>query len=162
MITPPSSGLSIWIENVEGRRRRRSNPVVGHVVNAEGVFQALREQSGMSTPIRATLWIQAVAITPSPSRSSRRTGVSQSGHDPLMPSAAKQVAVFTTMLADKSLTATWTLVHRVSHQRFAALECLAHTRQIGCRHVMTESITALLASARAVSCACRGSWTAAQ
>lgn len=24
---PPSSGLSIWIENVEGRRRRRSNPV---------------------------------------------------------------------------------------------------------------------------------------
>ena len=39
---------------------------MGHVVNMEGssgpwkVFQALREQSGMSTPIRAPLWIHAV------------------------------------------------------------------------------------------------------
>ena len=30
---------------------------VGHVVNPAGVFQVLREQNGMSTPIRATLWI---------------------------------------------------------------------------------------------------------
>jgi hypothetical protein len=54
---PPSSGLGGWIENVEERRRRRSKPGVGHVVNPAGVFQVLREQNGMSTPIRATLWI---------------------------------------------------------------------------------------------------------
>jgi hypothetical protein len=45
----------------------RDDPVVanlgGYVVNLEGstgpwqVVQALREQSGISTPIRATLWI---------------------------------------------------------------------------------------------------------
>jgi hypothetical protein len=34
------------------------------------VVQALREQRGISTPIRAPLWIHAVAITPSPSNSS--------------------------------------------------------------------------------------------
>jgi hypothetical protein len=28
----------------------------GHVVNAAGVVQALREQSGMSTPVRAAVW----------------------------------------------------------------------------------------------------------
>ena len=50
-------GLGDWIESVEGRRRRRSNPGVGHVVNPAGVFQVLREQNGMSMPIRATLWI---------------------------------------------------------------------------------------------------------
>jgi hypothetical protein len=57
-------GLPFWIAdwNVEGRRRRRSN-LGGYVVNLEGatgpwqVVQALREQSGISTPIRATLWI---------------------------------------------------------------------------------------------------------
>src|SRR5579859_3756084 len=75
----------------------RDDPVVatwgGYVVNLEGstgprkVVQALREQSGISTPIRAPLWIYAVAITPSPRRSSRRTVVSHSGHDPPKPSA---------------------------------------------------------------------------
>jgi hypothetical protein len=44
--------------------RRRSDRS-GHVGNSAGVVQALREQSGMSTPIRATLWIQGVGITSS-------------------------------------------------------------------------------------------------
>ena len=47
------------------------------------------------------------------------------------------------------------LVNRVGHQRFAALERLAHIGQIGSDGLMTESITALLASARTVPCACR-------
>jgi hypothetical protein len=44
-------------------RRRRSRSGVGHVVNPAGVSQALREQSGMSTPIRATLWITSSPAT---------------------------------------------------------------------------------------------------
>jgi hypothetical protein len=61
------------------------------VVNLKGstgpwkVFQALREQSSMSTPIRATLSIYALVNTPSPRRSSTRTGESPSGHDPPTP-----------------------------------------------------------------------------
>jgi len=60
---------------------------VGHVVNPEGVFQVLREQNGMSTPIRATLWIQVVGSTPSPSKSSMSTALSHSGHKPPKPTA---------------------------------------------------------------------------
>jgi hypothetical protein len=48
--------LAVRVSGVKAeRRRRRSRCGVGHVVNPAGVFQALREQSGMSTPIRATL-----------------------------------------------------------------------------------------------------------
>src|SRR5207248_1108174 len=36
---------------------RRSHSGCGHVGNPAGVVQAVREQSGMSTPIRAALWI---------------------------------------------------------------------------------------------------------
>ena len=65
------------------------------MVNLEGssgpwqVVQALREQSGISTPIRVTLWIHARVNTPSPSRSSTRMGRSQSGHIPPGPRAAQ-------------------------------------------------------------------------
>ena len=128
------------------------------MVNPEGVFQALREQSGMSTPIRATLWITqcvtnhllseqvfkehgAVALRARPAHTDR---------------TSKQVAGVAASLAEEALTASAALVDRVGHQRFAALERLAHTRQIGRGGLMAESITALLASARAVPRACRG------
>ena len=85
--------LPAW---VSGLKAWKDDAVVvatwgGHVGNLEGstgpwkVVQALREQSGMSTPIRATLWIHAVESTPSPSRSSSSTGVSHSGHNPPKP-----------------------------------------------------------------------------
>ena len=59
--------------------------------------------------------------------------------------AAKQVAVFTATLADEPLTAPAALVDGVSDQRFVALECLAHTRQIDGGGCMAEPVTALLA-----------------
>src|ERR1700736_1390655 len=87
-----------WSVYVNHERGGTNDPVVaatwcGHVVNLEGssgpwkVVQALREQSGMSIPIRAALWIQTVPTTPSPSRSSTRTGESHSRHDPPTPRA---------------------------------------------------------------------------
>ncbi len=117
----------------------------------------------MSTPIRATLWIHVVGTTPSPSRSSTRTVVSHSGHTPPKPTArANKLQSPQRRSPRKALTAPAALVDRVGHQRFAVLESLAHTRQIGSRGLMTESITALLASARAIPRACRGPWSAAQ
>lgn len=75
---------------------------------------------------------------------------------------SEQVAVTATSLAEEALTAPAALVDRVRDQRFAALESIAHTAQIGCGSLMTESITALLASARAVPRACRRPWSAAR
>jgi hypothetical protein len=43
----------------------------------------------------------------------------------------------------------------VGHQRVAALESHAHTRHIGGGGLMTKSVTALLASTRAIPRACR-------
>ena len=88
--------------------------------------------------------------------------MSHSGHAPPRPTArAEHVAVAAAALAEEALTAPAALVDRVSHQRFAALKCLAHSGQIGGGGLMAESITALLASARAVPRACRGAWSAA-
>src|SRR6266851_4300608 len=74
---------------------------------------------------------------------------------------AEQVAVFTTTHADEPLAAFAAFVHGVRDQRAATLESLAHTAHIGRGDVMTESITALLASASAVPRACRGPLSAA-
>src|SRR6266849_53108 len=74
---------------------------------------------------------------------------------------SEQVAVAATTLAEETLTAPAAFVDRVRDQRFAALESLAHTAQIGRGSLMTESITALLARASAVLRACRGPWSAA-
>jgi hypothetical protein len=74
---------------------------------------------------------------------------------------SEQIAVAASTLAEETLTAPAALVDRVRHQRFAALENLAHIGQIGRGSLMTKSITALLASARAVPRACRGPWSAA-
>ena len=103
-----------------------------------------------------------VGITPFPSRSSRSTGVSHSGHDPPTPSARQnKLQVSQASLAEEALTAPAALVDRVGHQRLAELESLAHSGQIGDGGLRTESITALLASARAVPRAWRGAWSAA-
>src|SRR6266851_5028261 len=74
---------------------------------------------------------------------------------------SKQVAIAAASLAEEALAAPATLVDRVRDQRFATLESRAHTAQIDRGSLMTESITALLASARAIPCACRGPWSAA-
>ncbi len=73
----------------------------------------------------------------------------------------EQVAVAAASLAEEALTAPAALVDRVRDQRFTTLESLAHAAQIGRGSLMTESITALLASARAVPRACRGPRSAA-
>jgi hypothetical protein len=67
---------------------------------------------------------------------------------------SKHVAVAASTLAEEALTAPAALVDRVRDQRFATLENLAHIAQIGRGSLMPESITALLASARAVPRAC--------
>ena len=60
---PPSFRCGYLIENVAGRDAVVVATGCGYVVNLEGstgpwkVVQALREQSGISTPIRAPLWI---------------------------------------------------------------------------------------------------------
>ena len=121
------------------------------MVNPEGVFQVLREQNAMSTPIRATLWIHVAGSTPCPIRSAMSSGVSHSGHTPPRPHrTSKHVALAASTLAEKALTAPPALVDRVSHQHFSALKCSAHSGQIGGGRLMTEAITALLASACAV------------
>jgi len=74
---------------------------------------------------------------------------------------SEYVAVVASALAEETLTAPAAFVDGVRDQRFAALESLAHTAQIGGEGLMTESITALLASARAVPRTCRGAWSAA-
>jgi hypothetical protein len=74
---------------------------------------------------------------------------------------SEQVAVAASTLAEEALTAPAALVDRVRDQRFTTLESLAYAAQIGRWSLMTESITALLASACAVPRSCRGAWSAA-
>ena len=94
------------------------------MVNPAGVFQVLREQNGMSTPIRATLWIHVVGNHLLSEQVLNEHGVSHSGHDAAQTHrTSKQVAVAASTLAEEALTAPAALVDRVSHQRFAALEC---------------------------------------
>ena len=78
-----------WVKvghSIRGKLMAKSLVFVGFdgdVVNPEGstgpwkVVQPLREQSGISTPIRAPLWIHTVVNTLAPSRSSMRTGLLQ-------------------------------------------------------------------------------------
>src|SRR5712691_10053309 len=75
---------------------------------------------------------------------------------------SEQVAVAAATLAEETLSAPATLVDGVRDQRFTTLQSLAHAAQIGRESLMTESITALLASARAVSRAGRRPRSAAQ
>ena len=102
--------LVVYVNHSVEGRSRSSNRVwacgqPGGVHRTRKVVQALREQSGMSTPIRAPLWIQAVATTSSPSRSTSSTGVSHSGHDRPSRGAAKQIAVWAATLADEAFAA---------------------------------------------------------
>src|SRR6266851_552329 len=88
-------------------------------------------------------------------------GVALRAHAAHTYGTSEQVAVAATTLAEETLTAPAAFVDGVRDQRFAALESRAHTAQIDRGSLMTESITALLASARAIPRACRGPWTAA-
>src|SRR5579859_2230331 len=67
----------------------------------------------------------------------------------------KHVAGFAAADADETLTAPATLVDGVRNQRCAALECLAHTRQIDRGGLMAEPVPALLAGTRTVPSAGR-------
>jgi len=67
----------------------------------------------------------------------------------------KEAARPTSPLTEEALTASAALVHGVRHQRFAALECLAHTRQVDRGGLMAEPVTVLLAGTRTVPSARR-------
>jgi hypothetical protein len=111
----------------------------------------------MSTPIRATLVDSCSGNHPLSEQVLNENGrVALRAQSAQTDRTSEQVAVAAATLAEEALTAPAAFVDRVGHQRFAALESLAHTRQIGSRGLMTESITALLASARAIPRACRG------
>jgi hypothetical protein len=71
------------------------------------------------------------------------------------------VAIAASTLAEEALTAPAALVDRVRHQHVSALKGSAHSGQIGGGRLMTESITALLASTCAVPRSCRGPRSAA-
>ena len=102
-----------------------------------------------------------VGITSSPSKSAMRTWCRTLGTGrPNRPHA--RISCSRRSVARRgSAHRTAALVDRVGEQRFAELESLAHIGQIGGGGLTTESITALLASARAIPSACRGPWSAA-
>src|SRR5437879_12009657 len=91
---------------------RRSHFGCGHVGNRAAVIQALREQSAMSTPIRATLWISGCADHLLPEQIDQQQGcVAFRAVTAQADGAAKQLAIGAAALADEPFTAARALVH---------------------------------------------------
>ena len=92
------------------------------------VVQALREQSGISTPIRATLWIYALGEHPLSEQIIDENGAVAIWTRPARSQgSAKQIARFAAADADEALAALAALVDRVIDECFATLKCLAHS-----------------------------------
>jgi len=111
----------------------------------------------MSTPIRAPLWITDSVWTNhllSEQVFKKDWGVALWARAAHTDRTSEEVAGVAAPLAENALTAAAALVDCVGHQRLATQESLAHTGQVERGGVMTESITALLASAGAVPRAC--------
>jgi len=118
------------------------------VGNRAAVIQALREQSGMSTPIRAALWISAGGDHPLSQQIDQQQGcVAFRAVTAQANGAAKEIALRAAALADKPLSAARALVHRLRHHRAATLELLTQALQVGQAGLMTQAEGALLVSA---------------
>src|SRR4051794_13185805 len=119
-------------------------------VTAAAVIQALREQSGMSTPIRAPLWIThsgsanhllSEQIDQQQGCIAFRALTAQAN------GASKQTAVWAAALADEAFTAAGALVDSPRHHRAATLKVLAEPLQVGQAGLMTQAESALLMGA---------------
>ena len=94
--------------------------------NRAAVIQALREQSGMSTPIRAALWISAGGDHPLSQQIDQQQGcVAFRAVTAQANGAAKEIALWAAPLADEAFTATGALIDHVRDDRSATLEFLA-------------------------------------
>jgi hypothetical protein len=119
-------------------------------------MQALREQSVMSMPIRAPLWITRSAsghhlLSEEIDQQQRRVafGAVTTQAD----STAKQAAIGAAALPDEPVAATGAFVHGVHQQRAATLEVLAELLQIGRAGSMPQAKGKLLMGAQAIACA---------
>src|SRR5437764_13125378 len=110
--------------------KQRATPVVvapgcGHVGNRAAVIQALREQSVMSMPIRASLWISAGRNHLLSEEIDQQQGCVAFRAVTAQPDGAgKETAVWAAALADEAFTATRALVDRLRHDRPATLAFL--------------------------------------
>ena len=120
--------------------------------NPEGVIQALREQSGMSTP-------------------DSRGAVDSGGADHLLSEqidqvqgcvalravtaqadgTSKEMAIWAAALADEALTAALAFVDGVRDDCAAALEVLTQALQVGQAGLVTEAERELLVGTRAIA-----------
>ena len=91
-----------------------------------GLVQALREQSVMSTPIFAALWISGyVDHLLSEQIDQQHGGIAFRAVTTQADGAAKKMAVWAATLADEAFTAALALVDGLRRHRAATLEVLA-------------------------------------
>lgn len=134
---------------------RRPIVVVSGVVmwgTPAGVIQALGEQGGMFiTPCNGHV-DQDMVVPSAPTRSASRMMVSQSGQLPPSPTERPyRWAVRPAPLAEEALATTRTVVDRVCHEQWLALELLAHDDRIRSgQRLVTQSIGELLVGRLAI------------
>jgi hypothetical protein len=124
------------------------------VANRAAVIQALREQSGMSTPIRAALWISGCAGHLLSEQIDQQQGcVAVRAVTTQADGAAKQIAMWAVSFADEAFTAARAFVDGLRHHCVATLELLTEALQIGQAGLVTQAERTLLMGTRAIACA---------
>ena len=121
--------------------------------NRAAVIQALREQSVMSTPIRAPLWktsagadhLLSEQIDQQQGRVALWAVTAQSY------GTAKELALRAATLTKVAFTATRALVHGVGHHGASVLELLAEVLQVGWARLVTQAEGLLLVGSRAIT-----------
>jgi hypothetical protein len=123
----------------------------------EGLMQALREQSVMSTPIRVAAVEKSVRCNHllSEEIDQQEWRVAFGAVATQTDGTAIEMALRATTLADEALTAVGAFVHGARHDRSATLELMAKLLQIGQLGAVTQAKRELLVGARAVACALR-------
>lgn len=121
--------------------------------NPEGVIRALREQSVMSTPIRAPLWKTSASadhllseqIDQQHGRIALRAVTAQAH------GAAKELAVWAATFTELAFTATRALIQGVRHHGARSLELLAEVLQVGWARLVAQAKGVLLVGSRAIA-----------
>ena len=120
--------------------------------NPAGVSQALREQSVMSTPIRAAVWISGGVDHLLSEQIDQQQGcVAFRAMTAQSEGTSKELAVWAATLADEAFTAALAFVDGLRHHRAAALEFLTQALQVGQASSVTETKRELLVGPRAIA-----------
>ena len=121
--------------------------------NPCGVSQALREQSGMSTPIPRGAVDNSVRRNHllSEEIDQQQGCVAFRAVTAQADGPAEQIALWAAPLADEAFTAALALVDGLRHHRAAALELLTQTLQIGQAGLVSEAESTLLVGPRAIA-----------